>query len=248
MIILIFFAVHWYISLFFQTFFHHRYAAHQMFTMSPNTEKVFIFLSWLTQGSSYLSARAYGILHRLHHAYADTEKDPHSPKFDKNIFTMMWRTKVIYMEIVNDTYPVEDKFKKDLPYWPAFEKFAGSWYSRVAWGAVYVLFYAVFATHWWLWFLLPIQFVMGPFHGAIINWFAHLLGTAPNQVDNTSKNLFPVDFLMLGESYHNNHHSHPGRANFGIKWYEIDPIYPFIKLFNWVGIISLEKRHLPQTL
>lgn len=240
MIILIFFACHWYFSLFFQTFFHHRYSAHQMFTMSKTMEKVFIFLSWLTQGSSYLSPYSYGILHRLHHAYADTEQDPHSPKYDKNIWAMMWRTKVIYMEILHGTYPVDEKFKKDLPYWPAFEKFADSWYSRIAWGAFYVIFYMMFATHWWMFLLLPIHFVMGPFHGAIINWFAHTIGSVSFKVNDTSKNLLPVDILMLGESYHNNHHSHPGRANFGIKWYEIDPVYPFIRLFNWVGIIKLK--------
>lgn len=244
MIILIFFACHWYFSLFFQTFFHHRYSAHQMFTMSPLAEKVFIFLSWLTQGSSYLSPYAYGILHRLHHAYADTEKDPHSPKYDKNIWAMMWRTKIIYVDILYNRYPVEDKFKKDLPYWPSFEKFADSWPSRLAWGTFYTVFY-LFAhfylgASWWWFLLLPIQYIMGPFHGAVINWFAHLWGTAPNKVNDTSKNLFPVDFLMLGESYHNNHHSHPARPNFGIRWYEFDPVYPFIKLFNWMGIIKLK--------
>jgi len=81
---------------------------------------------------------------------------------------------------------------------------------------------------------------MGPFHGAIINWFAHTLGSVRFKMSDTSKNLLPVDFLMLGESYHNNHHSHPGRANFGIKWYEIDPVYPFIKMFHWLGIIKLK--------
>jgi stearoyl-CoA desaturase (delta-9 desaturase) len=244
MIILIFFVCHWYFSLFFQTFFHHRYSAHQMFTMSPLAEKVFIFLSWFTQGSSYLSPYAYGILHRLHHAYADTEKDPHSPKYDKNIWAMMWRTKLIYVDILHNRYPVEEKFKKDLPYWPTFETFADSWPTRLAWGTFYTLFY-LFAhfymgASWWWFLLLPIQYIMGPFHGAIINWFAHLWGTAPNKVEDTSKNLLPVDFLMLGESYHNNHHGHPGRPNFGIRWYEFDPVYPFIKLFNWMGIIHLK--------
>jgi stearoyl-CoA desaturase (delta-9 desaturase) len=215
-----------------------------MFTMSPLAEKVFIFLSWLTQGSSYLSPYAYGILHRLHHAYADTEKDPHSPKYDKNIWAMMWRTKLIYVDILHNRYPVEDKFKKDLPYWPTFEKFADSWPTRLAWGIFYTLFY-LFAhfylgASWWWFLLLPIQYIMGPFHGAVINWFAHLWGTAPNKVNDTSKNLLPVDFLMLGESYHNNHHGHPGRPNFGIRWYEFDPVYPFIKLFNWMGIIHLK--------
>jgi stearoyl-CoA desaturase (delta-9 desaturase) len=31
--ILVFFLAHWYVSLFFQSFFHHRYAAHAMFVM-----------------------------------------------------------------------------------------------------------------------------------------------------------------------------------------------------------------------
>ncbi len=244
MIILIFFVCHWYFALCFQTFLHHRYSAHQMFTMSPLAEKVFIFLSGFTQGSSYLSPYAYGILHRLHHAYADTEKDPHSPKYDKNIWAMMWRTKLIYVDILHNRYPVEDKFKKDLPYWPAFEKFADNWFTRISWGVFYTLFYLAahffLGASWWWFVLLPIQYIMGPFHGAVINWFAHLWGTAPNKVNDTSKNLLPVDFLMLGESYHNNHHSHPARANFGMKWYEFDPVYPFIKLFDWMGIIHLK--------
>ena len=79
MAILIFFLAHWYLSLFAQTFFLHRYAAHQMFTMNKFWEKVFYFLTWVFQGSSFLSPKAYGIMHRLHHAYADTENDPHSP-------------------------------------------------------------------------------------------------------------------------------------------------------------------------
>lgn len=240
MIILIFFICHWYFSLFFQTFFHHRYSAHQMFTMGKFTEKVFIFISWITQGSSYLSPYSYGVLHRLHHAYADTEKDPHSPKYDKNIWAMMWRTKNIYTEILHNRYPVEEKFKKDLPYWPALEKIADRWISRVTWAFIYIVIYILFATHWWLWLLLPIQLVMGPFHGAIINWFAHLWGSAPNKVSDTSKNLLPIDFLMLGESYHNNHHAHPARPNFGIKWYQFDPVYPFIRLFHWMRIIRLK--------
>ncbi|PSR06189.1 MAG: acyl-CoA desaturase, partial [Bacteroidetes bacterium SW_10_40_5] len=34
MVIIAFFITHWYLSLFCQTFFHHRYAAHAMFTMN----------------------------------------------------------------------------------------------------------------------------------------------------------------------------------------------------------------------
>eukprot|EP01036_Dinobryon_divergens_P038408 gene38408-50429_t len=31
------------------------------------------------EGSSFLSPRAYAILHRMHHAFSDTKRDPHSP-------------------------------------------------------------------------------------------------------------------------------------------------------------------------
>jgi len=53
----------WYSGLFFQTFFLHRYAAHQSFKMSIFGEKVCFFLTWLTQGSNYLSAYGYGVMH-----------------------------------------------------------------------------------------------------------------------------------------------------------------------------------------
>ena len=40
--ILLFLLCHWYLSLFFQTFFLHRYASHKMFKMHPFLEKLLI--------------------------------------------------------------------------------------------------------------------------------------------------------------------------------------------------------------
>ena len=60
-------------------------------------------------------------------------------------------------------------------------------------------------------------------------------------MNNTSKNLFYIDVLMLGEAYHNNHHKFPSSINFGVKKNEIDPIYFVILLFNKLGIIRLSK-------
>ena len=240
--ILIFFVVQWYVSLFFQTFFHHRYSAHKMFTMSKAWEKVFFILSWITQGSSFLSPYAYGLMHRMHHAYADTENDPHSPKYDSNLFTMMFRTKRIYSSIFEGDFKMEERFKKDLPEWHSFERFASSRPSRIFWAATYFAFYYFFiGDAWYMWFLFPVQLLMSPVHGAVINWFAHKFGYRNFEVSDTSMNFLPVDFLMLGESYHNNHHKFGGRANFGHKWHEIDPVYQFIKLFNAIGIIKLAK-------
>ena len=103
-----------------------------MFTMSPFWEKYFYIFTWVTQGSSYLNARAYAILHRMHHAYRNF----------------------------------------------------------------------------------------------------------PGEKDQSKNTLF-IDFLMLGELFQNNHHHAGARPNFAAKWWEIDPVYPIIKLFNKLGIIKL---------
>lgn len=214
-----------------------------MFTMSKGWEKVFYMLTWIFQGSSYLSPYAYGVMHRLHHAYADTKKDPHSPKYSDNLFAMMWKTKSIYNNILHKREKVEPKFIKGVPYWGFIEKIGDNWMSRVAWGTVYTLFYIQFATHWWEFLLLPIHYLMGPVHGAIINWFAHKFGYVSFKVNDTAKNLLPFDFLMFGESYHNNHHKFGGRANFGKKWHEFDPAYPIILLLNFIGVIKLKPNN-----
>ena len=109
--ILIFFVAHWYLSLFFQTFFLHRYASHKAFTMNEFTEKVFFVLTWIFQGSNYLSPFGYGTMHRMHHAYADTENDPHSPKYDETIWNMMWKTKTIYSDIASGRVVPEARYR-----------------------------------------------------------------------------------------------------------------------------------------
>lgn len=241
-VIIPFFLVHWYASLFFQTFFLHRYASHQMFTMSKFWERVFFVLTWLFQGSNYLSAYGYGIMHRMHHAFADTEKDPHSPAYDESIFKMMWKTKTIYTQINQGKIPVEEQFTNNVPQWAWFDKIARSGVSRIMWGSIYVGIYYCYADIWWLWLLLPIQFLLSPIHGAIVNWFAHKYGYSNFKLKNTSKNFLPFDFLMMGESYHNNHHMYGSRANFGgIRWHEIDPTYLIIRLLDKLKIIQLKK-------
>ncbi|MEM9857290.1 MAG: acyl-CoA desaturase [Bacteroidota bacterium] len=242
-VIFIFFIAHWYLSLFFQTFFLHRYASHAAFTMSKGWEKAFFILTWIFQGSNYLSAYGYGIMHRMHHAFADTPDDPHSPKYDESLFKMMWKTKTIYSAITSKQMTVDPRFTQNVPEWTAFDRFARSWISRLIWGAAYVAVYWFYATEWWLWLLLPVQFLLSPIHGAIINWFAHKYGYRNFEVKDTSKNFLPFDFLMMGESYHNNHHKYGNRANFGgFRWHEIDPTYLMIRLLNRLGVIQLAKE------
>jgi stearoyl-CoA desaturase (Delta-9 desaturase) len=210
-----------------------------MFTMSPFWEKFWYVFLWITQGSSYLNPRAYAILHRMHHAHSDTKEDPHSPQFFKEVFSMMKHTGSIYNAVLHNKIPIEEKYEKNIPSYPKLDKWADSWFSRIGFGTAYVLFYIAFAQYWWMYLLLPIHFLMGPVHGAIVNWAGHKYGYRNFNEPDKSKNTLVFDFLMLGELFQNNHHHAGSRANFAAKWYELDPVYPIILLLDKLKIIQL---------
>lgn len=239
MVIFLFLILHWYLSLFGQTFFLHRYAAHKMFTMKPLWEKFWYTYTWVMQGSSYLNARAYAILHRMHHAYSDTKEDPHTPHFFKEVFSMMWHTRKVYNGVLEGTWKVEEKFTKNYPVYPKIDKLADSWPMRILFGLGYVAFYYFFATAWWMYLFLPIHFLMGPIQGAVVNWAGHKYGYRNFDEKDHSKNTLIIDFLMLGELFQNNHHHAGARPNFAVKWWEFDPVYPIIRLMHMLHIIRL---------
>jgi len=243
-IILAFFLAHWFLSLFFQTFYLHRYASHKMYVTSKFMERVFHFLTFFFQGSSFLNPRAYAIMHREHHAYSDTEKDPHSPHFFTDVFQMMWRTAQSYKLYEKRLKEPDAQFAGNIPEWRLIDYWGSTYASRLLFIAGYTAFYIAFATQWWMFLLLPIHYIMGPLHGAIVNWCGHKYGYSNFDNGDKSKNTTPFDFFMLGELFQNNHHKRPNNANFGAKWYEIDPVYPVMKLLHWTKIIKLRKAYL----
>jgi stearoyl-CoA desaturase (delta-9 desaturase) len=240
MVIIIFFIAQWYLSIFSQTFLQHRYAAHRSFTMNKFWERFFYFFAFISQGATYMSPRAYAIMHRMHHAYTDTPKDPHSPSNHPNLFSMMWATRKMYTDIYWGRVDVEKRFLKDVPDWPWFDKWADSRYVKFTWIAAYIGFYIIFASSPCLLLLLPVSMLMNPLHAIFVNWYGHKIGYRNYELKNTSTNLYPFDIFFLGESYHNDHHRFPSRINMGVKWYEIDITYYIIKLFSNLGIVKLQ--------
>jgi stearoyl-CoA desaturase (Delta-9 desaturase) len=218
MVILVFFLCHWFLSLFSQTFFLHRYASHKMFRMNKSWERFFYLFTFVSQGSSFLNPRAYAILHRMHHAYSDTEKDPHSPHFFKDVWSMTMQTKNIYLEFLRHKKEPEPAFRGNYPTWPALDRISDHWITRV-----------------------PIHFFMGPIHGAAVNWCGHKYGYSNYDNHDHSKNTLPLDFLMMGELFQNNHHKSPNDANFAKKWFELDPTWHLIRLLHRTGVIRLRK-------
>lgn len=242
LVILLFFGAHWYASLFTQTFFQHRYAAHRMFAMSWGWERVFFVLTFLAQGSSFMSPRGYALLHRLHHAYSDTAQDPHSPHHSANAFSMMWQTRTVYQDMLRGESAAAQRFAgQPCPEWRWLEVAGHQWYVRLGWGALYTLFYVQFATAWWQFLLLPLHFSMGAVHGAIVNWGGHKYGYQNFDNHDQSRNTLAVDFLTGGELLQNNHHKLPNRVNFSVRRWELDPTYVLIWLLGRLRVIQLPR-------
>ncbi len=184
-------------------------------------------------------------MHRMHHAFSDTKKDPHSPLFYKTAVGMMLQTKKVYVEIINNKLHSGDNFAKNTPVWEAFDTFADKWGHRFLWAAFYTFVYIIYANHLWMYILLPLHFVMGPVHGSIVNWAGHKYGYQNfKETEDNSYNTLPVDFLALGELFQNNHHRFPNRPNFAIRFFELDPVYPVMVLMSRLRIIEFTNQSL----
>jgi stearoyl-CoA desaturase (delta-9 desaturase) len=206
-------------------------------------ERFFYFFTFITQGASFLNPRAYAIMHRMHHAYSDTEKDPHSPHFFRDVWQMTLKTKDIYLNYAKYNVQPEKAFQGNYPEWKSLDKISDMWFVRILFGALYVLFYVKFVPPGagWMFLLLPVHFFMGPVHGAIVNWCGHKYGYANYNNGDHSKNSLPIDIFLMGELMQNNHHKSPNSVNFAKKWYEIDPTYPFVLFLNFIHVIKIRK-------
>ena len=241
-VIIVFFLTHWFLSLFLHTFFLHRFASHKMYETSKNWERFFYLSTWFVQGSSYLIPRAYGVMHRMHHEYSDSEEDPHSPHFFKDVYQMMMSTKNIYHSFIKNERIPDEKFTKDyLPVWEKLDKFGDHNFTRLFFILSYTAVYVVYAPSFWWYLLLPIHFLMGPVQGAIVNWCGHKYGYRNFNSEDQSKNTTPWGILLMGELFQNNHHHNKEDANLAKKWYEFDMTYLIIKGLNTVGIIKINK-------
>ena len=215
--ILVFFVSHWCLSIFCQTFFLHRYGSHRMFTMSKGWERFFHLLTAFSQGSSFLQPRGYAILHREHHAYSDTPQ--------RSAFAA--RLPGARQDDVADQAPLRRAQCRDHQGRTAIRRRAtrsgrsstasstsgprasssapltrsSTWCTRLT-GPIYLL--------------LPIHYIMGPIHGAIVNYCGHMFGyrNFDTPHGDKSKNTLIFDFVTAGELFQNNHHARPQNPNF----------------------------------
>lgn len=237
-----FIIVHWYVGIFIQSFFLHRYVAHQNFEMSSFWERFFFILNFIIFGSSYMSPAAFARMHELHHHHADRNEDPHAPSNSLGILGTIIIARNNYQEVYQGRKNAQPA--RTYPEWKSLDKLGHHWLTRLSWGVVYVLIYTQLTDQWWPYLLLPITIAMGALQGGIVNHLAHTIGYRNYHTADNSRNILRLDFLFLGEAYHNNHHKYPHKLNLARKWYEFDLIYYFLKLLHHLHLVKIKKRAL----
>lgn len=191
----------------------HRILSHGSFTVSPLMRKIIITLASFANVGSPITWVA---VHRAHHRYCDTVKDPHSP-LHNSFWYMMFGT--MYSK-------VKVKFAVDLLRDP-FCQFIHNYYFLIQVPWICILFYlggweAVIALH----------FIPGGLTwlgGSLVNYLNHRFGYQHySGIKDSSSNNFITGFLVFGEGWHNNHHANPTKSTTKEKWWEFDLLY-------WIG-------------
>ena len=202
----------------------HRLLTHRSFKAPKWLEYV---LSTLATMSMQDSPDKWIATHRIHHAFVETEKDPHSTMFGfvwAQIGWVVWGTAQDHDQATMKRY-VPDLLKDKghvlisrfylIPIVvSAFILFAIGGWTMVVWG--------VFA-----------RVVVGWHTTWFVNSLSHIYGSRPHETTDFSTNNWFVALLTFGEGWHNNHHAFPTSARHGLQWYQFD--------MNWIAIRILEK-------
>jgi stearoyl-CoA desaturase (delta-9 desaturase) len=200
---------------------YHRYLTHRSFHMHPVLEKIGKFFGAMSGTGSPIM---WVLTHRMHHANSDTDQDPHPPR--KILQTLFGKyQKVDLHGIANLVRNPSNKFLHEY-YFAILFVYGVCWLLAGAeyfyYGFVFPIFVAVLASN-------------------LLNLMGHtvaLLGYRSHNTNDTSSNNALMGYLGFGEGWHNNHHRYPGSARFGLKPWEFDLGFLFIKLASVFGLVT----------
>lgn len=181
----------------------HRYFTHKSFKTTKFKENLLIVLQTFAGEGSILS---FVGIHRLHHAFADTDKDPHSPIYKpwyKVIFLL--DPPIIPVNIVKDC--IRNPFVKTQH----------QYYFYIHSLLLILLFFSPWIYIYFV--VLPILFSI--YTNGFINYFLHKYGSRVRGTN--ARNHCYFNLFLYGAGYHGNHHVSPSDYRYSKSpW--LDPI------------------------
>ena len=221
---------------------YHRFFSHKSFKANKFLKIILaIFGGMACQGP----LNYWVVNHRRHHQCSDRMGDIHSPYTDgKNEINgrwkQFWHSHVgwTYKHQISNTGVIANDLLKDrlivnlnsrYYYWlslgfilPGFigllfqGRLIGFW-EGMLWGGFVRLFFTYHTTN-------------------TITSLTHMWGTKEFRSYDESRNNLWLALITWGESWHNNHHSFPSSAIFGLKWHQLDLGAIFIRSLQFLGM------------
>lgn len=190
----------------------HRQLSHRTYVFHPWVLRALMYLACLANVGSPIT---WVSVHRAHHRWCDTERDPHSPQhksFGFMIFGSMYAH--VYPKLAVDL--LRDPYARFLHQYYFYLQIPVilCWYLLGGWVAVFAMHVIPGALTW--------------LAGSFVNWFNHSYGYQVARTNDTSTNHWLTGYLVMGEGWHNAHHADARRASNQTRWYELD-------LLHWVA-------------
>jgi stearoyl-CoA desaturase (delta-9 desaturase) len=184
---------------------------------------------WLFDGTG---VKEWVAIHRDHHKYTDTPKDPHFIFYDGNLKKRLQSIFSICFKSITNGYrgfASKEQLEKvnHVPY---------GWIDRNLRLGTYI----ILALNLYLFglFGIIVWFIQISWVTVCMTLMIAILGHRLNN----SINLFPIGFIAAGEEMHHNHHVEQTNSNLRRKWFEFDIGYLYLKIFSFFGLIKIESK------
>ncbi len=210
---------------------YHRLLTHRAYQVPKALEYFLILCGTLALQGGPID---WTTTHRIHHANADRDGDPHTPRdglWWAHVGWILRGTAQSHEKAVLERYVpdlMKDRFYLLLNrfyYLPSIILALG----LLVFGGWGVMLWGIF-----------LRVTLGLQATWLVNSATHLWGSRRFDTTEDSRNSWWVALITFGEGWHNNHHAHPTSARHGLKWYEID--------FNWWGIRVLQFLKLAKSV
>jgi stearoyl-CoA desaturase (delta-9 desaturase) len=231
--------------------FHHMLLTHRSFRCPKWLEYAGSLFATLTWRGPFAGPVRYVAIHRIHHAYSDTPRDPHSPRDGVWHAMMAWFWRMpeglskpeLYERYCGDVaadpwHRFLDRNVNSLQLlWAIFCFAFGALGPAVLVGEPSLengfrfFVYGVFVKTIWCLYV-----------GNAVDWLNHAPhpgGYRSYETSDTSTNSFMLAAIHWGGavSWHNNHHANPAYFTVTRKWWEFDLHYLFLTALSKLGLV-----------
>lgn len=208
----------------------HRYWCHESFETYPFLARLGAYLGAMSGMGSPLAMTAVHLY--MHHAYSDTEKDPHTPNFQGKFYSWVsWKNKPL--EHFKPAFSLMLRSRKNVIR-DKFVVYLHKNFDKIYWGT----FLLLLIINW----KFALFFYMGggvlSFHiEGFVNTFCHgassngyrIADTDDKSMNHASKFMM---FLSLGNTLHHNHHVFPKNYSYKLKDGEFDLAHYLVPLIT----------------